>query len=158
ARRGPRPRRLSERMGARERASARRVGARPPLHEPRLHQRRPPRARDPSGEHAPRRRRRAARNGPLPKDALPARAPVLPREHLRPAEGRRAAVADRPPRNQPPRQSEKAIRMNKEQTMALRRPFPPESVGRLPKGGVMLDYVGHAAVTDRLLTVDPEWS
>jgi hypothetical protein len=41
---------------------------------------------------------------------------------------------------------------------ALRKPFPPESVGQLPKGGTMLDYVGHAAVTDRLLTVDPEWS
>ncbi len=40
----------------------------------------------------------------------------------------------------------------------LRQPFPPESVGKLPKGGVMLDYVGHAAVTDRLLTVDPEWT
>ncbi len=40
----------------------------------------------------------------------------------------------------------------------LRTPFPPEQVGRLPKGGVMLDYVGHAAITDRLLTVDPEWS
>lgn len=41
---------------------------------------------------------------------------------------------------------------------ALRKPFPPESVGQLPKGGTMLDYVGHAAVTDRLLTVDPLWS
>jgi hypothetical protein len=41
---------------------------------------------------------------------------------------------------------------------ALRKPFPKESVGKLPKGGQMLDYVGHAAVTDRLLTVDPEWS
>ena len=41
---------------------------------------------------------------------------------------------------------------------ALRKPFPPESVGKLPKGGMMLDYVGHAAVTDRLLTVDPTWS
>ena len=40
----------------------------------------------------------------------------------------------------------------------LRKPFPAESVGRLPKGGQMLDYVGHAAVTDRLLTVDPHWS
>lgn len=47
--------------------------------------------------------------------------------------------------------------MNEEQATALRRPFPPESVGKLPKGGVMLDYVGHAAVTDRLLSVDPEW-
>lgn len=41
---------------------------------------------------------------------------------------------------------------------ALRKPFPPESIGKLPKGGQMLDYVGHAAVTDRLLTVDPNWS
>ncbi len=48
--------------------------------------------------------------------------------------------------------------MKPETATALRKPFPPESVGRLPKGGVMLDYVGHAAVTDRLLTVDPEWS
>jgi hypothetical protein len=48
--------------------------------------------------------------------------------------------------------------MTPEKATALRRPFPPESVGQLPKGGVMLDYVGHAAVTDRLLTVDPHWS
>ena len=45
-----------------------------------------------------------------------------------------------------------------EQALALRKPFPPESIGKLPKGGAMLDYVGHAAVTDRLLTVDPEWT
>lgn len=48
--------------------------------------------------------------------------------------------------------------MTPEAATALRKPFPPESVGKLPKGGVMLDYVGHAAVTDRLLTVDPDWS
>ena len=48
--------------------------------------------------------------------------------------------------------------MSAEKATALRKPFPPESVGKLPKGGVMLDYVGHAAVTDRLLTVDPNWS
>lgn len=48
--------------------------------------------------------------------------------------------------------------MTAEKATALRKPFPPESVGKLPKGGVMLDYVGHAAVTDRLLTVDPNWS
>lgn len=41
---------------------------------------------------------------------------------------------------------------------ALRRPFPPEQVGKIPKGGTELDYVGHAATTDRLLEVDPEWS
>ena len=60
----------------------------------------------------------------------------------------------------------------------LRAPFPKETVGILPKpyskdakkgnckecGGyhglpaVHLDYVGHAAVTDRLLSVDPEWT
>ena len=75
-----------------------------------------------------------------------------------------------------------------EQALALRKPFPGESVGKLPKpvrsqdpdkgkcvagskysadghycGGyhsrsMHLDYVGHAATTDRLLTVDPDWS
>ena len=41
---------------------------------------------------------------------------------------------------------------------ALREPFPPEAVGKLPKGGTQLDFVGHAAVTDRLLVVDPSWT
>lgn len=40
----------------------------------------------------------------------------------------------------------------------LRKPFDPKAVGKIPKGGAQLDYVGHAAVTDRLLTVDPEWT
>lgn len=40
----------------------------------------------------------------------------------------------------------------------LREPFPPEQIGKLPKAGKMLDFVGHAAVTDRLLQVDPEWT
>jgi hypothetical protein len=68
--------------------------------------------------------------------------------------------------------------MKTEQAAALRKPFPKEAVGKLPKpykkdsakgncnecGGyhglpaVHLDYVGHAATTDRLLTVDPEWT
>jgi hypothetical protein len=68
--------------------------------------------------------------------------------------------------------------ISKETATALRKPFPPESIGKLPKpyksdspkgqcnecGGwhglpaVHLDYVGHAATTDRLLTVDPEWT
>jgi hypothetical protein len=48
--------------------------------------------------------------------------------------------------------------MPADKAIDLRKPFPAESIGRLPKGGVMLDYVGHAAVTDRLLMVDPEWS
>lgn len=48
--------------------------------------------------------------------------------------------------------------MTPEIVKALREPFPPEQVGKLPKGGVTLDYVGHGAVTDRLLSIDPEWS
>lgn len=61
---------------------------------------------------------------------------------------------------------------------ALRAPFPAEVIGKLPKPlsrdaqkgfcnecgsrhglpAVHLDYVGHAALTDRLLQVDPEWT
>lgn len=48
--------------------------------------------------------------------------------------------------------------MTPEQAAALREPFPPEAIGKLPKAGMMLDYCGHAAVTDRLLAVDPQWS
>lgn len=48
--------------------------------------------------------------------------------------------------------------MSEEKAAALRKPFPPEAIGKLPKGGVMLDYAGHAVVTDRLLQVDPAWS
>lgn len=48
--------------------------------------------------------------------------------------------------------------MNQDQAAALRAPFPKDAIGKLPKGGQQLDYVGHAAVTDRLLAVDPEWS
>ena len=68
--------------------------------------------------------------------------------------------------------------MTPEQAKALREPFKKEQIGKLPKptkkdnpkgkcgecGGyhglpaVHLDYVGHAATTDRLIQVDPEWS
>lgn len=68
--------------------------------------------------------------------------------------------------------------MNAEQAKKLREPFKPEQIGKLPKptkkdnpkgrcnecGGyhglpaVHLDYVGHAATTDRLIQVDPSWS
>ena len=68
--------------------------------------------------------------------------------------------------------------MDQEHAEALRKPFPPEQIGKLPKptkrdnkkgkcnecGGwhglpaVHLDYAGHAAVTDRLLRVDPGWT
>lgn len=40
----------------------------------------------------------------------------------------------------------------------LRKPFPKESIGKIPRGGIQLDYVGHASVTDRLLSVDPTWT
>ena len=43
----------------------------------------------------------------------------------------------------------------------LRAPFSEEVVGKLPpteKRPIELDYVGHATVTDRLLSVDPEWT
>lgn len=40
----------------------------------------------------------------------------------------------------------------------LREPFPEHQISYLPKGGVKLAYVGHAALTDRLLEVDPSWA
>lgn len=40
----------------------------------------------------------------------------------------------------------------------LREPFPPEQIGKLPKGGITLDFVGHGYITQRLLDVDPLWS
>lgn len=45
-----------------------------------------------------------------------------------------------------------------EQLKQLRAPFPPHQISYLPKGGVKLAYVGHAALTDRLLDTDPAWS
>jgi hypothetical protein len=68
--------------------------------------------------------------------------------------------------------------MDAEAIKALRKAFDKKTVGKLPKpykkdspkgqcaecGGyhglpaLHLDYVGHAAVTDRLLSVDPEWN
>lgn len=40
----------------------------------------------------------------------------------------------------------------------LRQPFPEHQISYLPKGGVKLAYVGHAALTDRLLDADPAWT
>lgn len=45
-----------------------------------------------------------------------------------------------------------------EQLRKLREPFPPEQIGKLPKGGVTLDFVGHGFLTARLLDVDPMWN
>lgn len=50
-----------------------------------------------------------------------------------------------------------APKMTREMADKLRRQFPPEQVGKLPRKGISLDYVGHADVTSRLLEVDPEW-
>jgi hypothetical protein len=40
----------------------------------------------------------------------------------------------------------------------LRKPFPEHQISYLPKGGVKLAYIGHAALTDRLLDADPTWN
>lgn len=40
----------------------------------------------------------------------------------------------------------------------LREPFPASQIGKLPKGGITLDFVGHGYITQRLLDVDPTWS
>ncbi len=46
----------------------------------------------------------------------------------------------------------------KEALKKMREPFPQNQISFLPKGGVKLAYVGHAALTDRLLDVDQEWT
>jgi hypothetical protein len=50
--------------------------------------------------------------------------------------------------------------MDEEAARALRAPFPDSMIGKLPATNKrpVLDYVGHAAVTDRLLAVDPTWT
>ncbi len=48
--------------------------------------------------------------------------------------------------------------MTEEQAKKLREQFKPEQIGHLPRGGTTLSYVGHAATTDRLLQVDPDWT
>lgn len=45
-----------------------------------------------------------------------------------------------------------------EQLAKLREPFPKDQIGKLPKGGIMLDFVGHGYLTQRLLDVDPFWT
>ena len=40
----------------------------------------------------------------------------------------------------------------------MREPFPEHQISYLPKGGVKLAYVGHAALTDRLLNADAGWA
>ena len=45
-----------------------------------------------------------------------------------------------------------------EQLKKLREPFPANQIGKLPKGGLQLDFVGHGFITARLLDVDPTWN
>jgi hypothetical protein len=40
----------------------------------------------------------------------------------------------------------------------LRAPFPPEQIGSVDKGFGPIDFVGHAAVTDRLNSETPDWT
>jgi hypothetical protein len=46
---------------------------------------------------------------------------------------------------------------NKDIWKELRKPFPKESIGQMSRGGAKLDFVGHAAVTDRLNNVVGPW-
>lgn len=39
----------------------------------------------------------------------------------------------------------------------LREPFPASQIGKLPKGGIFLDFVGHGYLTARFLDADPFW-
>lgn len=45
-----------------------------------------------------------------------------------------------------------------DQLKKLREPFPAEQIGKLPKGGMFLDFVGHGWLTQRFLDVDPLWN
>lgn len=45
-----------------------------------------------------------------------------------------------------------------ESLQKLREPFADHQIGKLPKGGIQLDFVGHAHLTARLLDVDPLWT
>ena len=50
--------------------------------------------------------------------------------------------------------------MNKEinPVAKMLEPFAPNEINQIPKGGLKLDYVGHAALTKRLLETDLNWS
>lgn len=45
-----------------------------------------------------------------------------------------------------------------DQLAKLREPFPANQIGKLPKGGITLDFVGHGYLTVRFLDVDPLWT
>jgi hypothetical protein len=37
------------------------------------------------------------------------------------------------------------------------KPFPRDQINQIPRGGIKLDYVGHAEVTRRLIEIDPAY-
>ena len=43
------------------------------------------------------------------------------------------------------------VEMTPETAAILRKQFPPEQIGKSPRSGIQLDYVGHADVTSRLI-------
>ncbi len=53
------------------------------------------------------------------------------------------------------------VYMDEKQAKALRKSFPDEEISTFPPSAgslAGLDYVNHAAVTDRLIEVDPDWT
>jgi len=48
--------------------------------------------------------------------------------------------------------------VREETSRILRLPFAADEVDKLPRAGIMLDYVGHAAATARLLDADADWN
>lgn len=48
--------------------------------------------------------------------------------------------------------------MEKNPVAKMMEPFAPNEINQIPKGGLKLDYVGHAALTKRLLETDLNWS
>jgi len=50
------------------------------------------------------------------------------------------------------------VNVKEDGLVKMREAFPDHQISYLPKGGTQLAYVGHAALTDRLLDADPNWS
>ena len=48
--------------------------------------------------------------------------------------------------------------LNRDALSKMREPFPDHQIGHMQKGGSTLDFVGHAALTSRLLDADLSWT
>ena len=48
--------------------------------------------------------------------------------------------------------------LDKQMRADLREPFPPEQIGQVNKGFGIVDFIGHAAITDRLNRAAPGWT